>query len=105
MTLINLTPHPISIISDTESLDLPPSGEVARVSMTQTIVGHIGWIPIFTTSFGEVTGLPEPQEGVAFIVSGMVASAAPRGDVFSPGQLVRDADGRVVGCKGLTRSV
>ena len=61
-------------------------------------------IPTVVSSYGEVTGLPDPQLGVAYIVSGMVASAAPRPDVFSPGDLVRDESGRPVGCKGLRRS-
>jgi hypothetical protein len=61
-------------------------------------------IPTVTTSFGEVTGMPDPQPGVFLIVSGMVASAAARSDVFSPGDLVRDENGRPVGCRGLRRS-
>ena len=66
----------------------------------------IPWaVPTVRTSYGEVTGLPEPWPNVVFIVSGMVAAAAPRADVMSPGESVRDASGRVVGCHGLRRSV
>jgi hypothetical protein len=66
----------------------------------------IPWaVPTVRTSYGEVTGLPDPQVGVVFIVSGMVASAAPREDVMSPGELVRDAQGRIIGCYGLRRSL
>jgi len=61
-------------------------------------------IPTVRTTTGEVTGLPAPQRGKVFIVSGMVASAAPREDVMSPGGLVRDESGRPCGCKGLSRS-
>jgi hypothetical protein len=40
------------------------------------------------TTFGEVTGLPAPQAGMFFIVSGMVGAALAgrgRADVFVPG--------------------
>jgi membrane-bound lytic murein transglycosylase len=40
------------------------------------------------TVFGEVNGLPDPQDGFAFVVSGMVGSAltgSGRADVFMPG--------------------
>jgi hypothetical protein len=55
--------------------------------------------------YGNVEGLPSPRDGVIYIVSGMVASAAPRDDVFSPGELERDEGGRVVGCLNLRASV
>ena len=38
-------------------------------------------------------------------MSALVASRAPRPDVYAPGELVRDEAGRVVGCRGLTASV
>ena len=40
-----------------------------------------------------------------YIVAKAVADAAPahRGDLMSPGRLLRDADGKVIGCDGLTR--
>jgi hypothetical protein len=48
-----------------------------------------------------VVGLPEPSPDTLLIVSGMVKSAATgRTDLVSPGDLVRDAAGVVLGCKG-----
>lgn len=59
-------------------------------------------IRITSTTYGKVENLPAPAPGMAFVVSGMVASAVSgRNDVFSPGPLVRDDAGRVVGCEGL----
>ncbi len=59
-------------------------------------------IPVFRTTFGEVEGLPEPQDDTLYIVSLLVRRARPyRGDLLSPGQLIRDAEGRPIGCKGL----
>ena len=50
-------------------------------------------------------GLPDPQPDIVFIVAKAVADAAPahRGDLMSPGRLLRAEDGTVVGCDGLTR--
>ena len=103
--LINLTPHAVTI----GNLTVPPSGTVARVSVSRRQVGVIPLedgttVPAFVPSFGEVTDLPDHQNGVILIVSAMVRShpaIARRLDVASPGTLVRDADGRIVGCDGL----
>lgn len=60
-------------------------------------------MPLSRTSYGAVEGLPEPKAGVIYIVSALVRAAVPgRLDVASPGELVRDAAGAVVGCKGLS---
>jgi len=104
MKLVNLTPHTLNIHTPDKVVNLPPSGAVARVATVSVPAAPMGGIPTVTTSFGEVTGLPEPQHGVTLVVSGMVASAAPRDDVLSPGDLVRDENGRPVGCRGLRRS-
>jgi hypothetical protein len=67
---------------------------------------RIAWeLDTFITKYGEVTDLPEPEEGTIYIVSGMVAAAAPRPDVMSPGTLVRDDQGKPMGCLGLRRSI
>ena len=52
---------------------------------------------------GAVLGLPHPRPGVYYIVSALVLAQVPnRADVFAPGPALRDADGRVVGCVGLS---
>jgi len=140
--IINLTPHPITIISGEARMIIEAEGEVARVASKEEaagdlavtrwgnpgecpvcyertdtsarrwpysdctcIPGEVLWrIPTVTTNYGEVTGLPPTKEGTVYIVSGLVAQQAPRDDVFSPGPLVRDNQGRVVGCTGLRRS-
>ena len=106
--LVNLTPHTLNIHHPTGVVNVPPSGEVARVTTVSIRAPYPpvdGYIPTVLTSYGEVTGLPAPVAGVTYIVSGMVAGAAPRPDVMSPGDLVRDEKGRPIGCKGLRRSV
>ena len=110
MKIINLTPHVLNIITDTgTTLVVSPSGETARVSQTETPHTPVECdgetIPVNRRTTGAVEGLPEPTPGRVFIVSGMVAAAVCRTDVFSPGPLVRDADGRPVGCRGLFASL
>jgi hypothetical protein len=104
MTLKNLTPHTITVVgSSGEALAvLPPSGQVARVSMTREVVGEVAGLPVYRSQYGSVVGLPDAEAGVALVVSAMVRLATPgRADVFSPGELVRGADGQPVGCRGL----
>jgi hypothetical protein len=103
MTLVNLTPHAVNLIlANGEAMTLAPSGVLARCATTTVAAGEVGGVPLSRTTFGDVVGLPEPTEGTMFVVSALVRSAVPhRTDVASPGDLVRDAGGNVVGCKGL----
>jgi hypothetical protein len=51
-----------------------------------------------------VSGLPEPSRGTLYIVSSVVQAALPnRTDLVSPHDIMRDADGVVVGCRALAR--
>lgn len=102
MTMLNLTPHAINIITPAGTVTVAPSGTVARCSQTSTPAGEVNGIALSRTTFGAVTGLPEPVEGTLLIVSALVRAALPtRTDLASPGDLVRDAAGNPVGCKGL----
>ena len=107
MNIENLTPHTLSLVtSDGQTIDLPPSGQVARLAVTRTALPPITILDgvIITVSrptLGEITGLPPAQEGVILIVSALVAEAANREDVFSPGELIRSPEGVVIGAKGL----
>lgn len=98
--LINLTPHPINII---DGPTLPSSG-VARVSASSETVGSVDGVPIVRQSFGDVEGLPDQVDGMHIIVSRMVAAACPdRADLLVPADMVRDDQGRIVGCRSLER--
>jgi hypothetical protein len=98
--VVNLTPHTINFVKeDGEICKLPPSGQVARVSSTQQDAGEFGIFKLSKTKFGEVVDLPS-ENGDLFIVSALVRTAvANRMDVASPGDLLRDAEGNVIGCK------
>ena len=123
-TFINLTPHPLTVLNS-EGVqqdpkrktfhpqqgvepqvikEIPPEGgDLPRVSQETEQVGEEEDIPLFRTTYGEIHNLPAPQEGVFLICSGLVATAAAaqgRGDVLSPSQLVRDGEGKILGCLG-----
>ena len=105
MKIVNCTPHVINFVSDAGEVIrcIEPSGIIPRVSSTISIVGDIDGIPDEETVYGEVTDLPEKQDGVILIVSAMVASRLPnRDDLRVPGRQVRNERGQVIGCKSLS---
>lgn len=80
-------------------------GEPIRVSCESKKVDTIEGIDIYENVYGEVTGLPEYQEGTYYVVSAMVRQALPgRKDLLSPGQLIRNEQGQPIGCLGLVRN-
>jgi len=97
---VNLTPHAIVVVGGPT---IPPSGKLARCVSSSVSVGEHAGVSLCRTSYGAVDGLPDPEAGVIYIVSALVRAAVPhRADVASPGELVRDAAGSVIGCKGLS---
>jgi hypothetical protein len=113
---INLTPHPIVLMREEADAVVLPSEGICRVSSTPGAL-HDLYLPVpvaNATEFGEIEGLPEPQEKTWYIVSGMVASALvqrgiSRPDVLVPGtgpndRAVRDAQGRIIGVTRLVRA-
>ena len=106
--IVNLTPHKITFVTDKGDLIVKPSGSVARVSSETKETGCIYVsnfglrIPLTTTVFGQVENLPEPEEGVIYVVSSLVAGRVPeRHDVYIPNESIRDDKGRIIGCKSL----
>lgn len=106
MKFTNLTPHAITFLAEDGSVlrTVEPSDTLARVSTKTVTIGDIDGIPVTATEFGEVEGLPEPEDGTIYIVSSLVAQRVPnRGDVFIPNESVRDDKGRIIGCRSLGR--
>lgn len=106
---LNLCQHEITVlVPGGPDLILPPSGQIARVSMTRsTTIGPDG-VECHVSTPGPVEGLPYPEEGVVLVVSAMVRthhSLASRDDVASPGPQVRDEKGQPLGCRGLEYNV
>ena len=106
MKLINCTPHALNIHHVDGILELAPSGILPRLAVSREfrdpIYGPDGEvITVVRSSLGAITDLPDQQDGVILITSALVADAAKRSDVMSPGELVRDGKGVIIGCLGL----
>lgn len=125
MKIINVTPHAIYILStkgviqdsktktysanasDIEILQtIPKSGILPRVASSEVEAGEILGIPILVTTWGEISDLPPEEDGIFYIVSSIVASAAKaqgRKDCLAPLKLVRDEanSSTVLGCLAL----
>ena len=104
-TLLNLTPHPLTLVGENGTLEVPPSGQVARLAVTRTALAPVEvdgvTLPVSRSTLGDIVGLPAPEPGVLLVVSALVAEAAGRADVMSPGELIRDTTGAVIGARGL----
>ena len=106
MDIVNLTPHVLNI-ADNEGnviVVIPPSGTVARIAVTRRQVGVTDeGIPLFVAEYGEPEGLPNSQPDTIYVVSGMFRAGYDRPDLYQPGELIRDKDGRPIACIGLSR--
>ena len=109
LNIVNLTPHALNLMPegpDGPVVTIPPSGQVARCAVDRVQVDTVTVdgisVPVNQTWLGEVSDLPEPQEGTIFIVSALTAQAVPeRQDVYITDDAVRDDAGRIVGCRAL----
>ena len=97
---VNLTPHEITLCG----VKLPSEG-LARCATLEQQIDVIDGVRVNHRTFGEVSGLPEPQEGTVFIVSALVAQAiaGKRDDVYIVDETVRDEEGKIIGCNALAR--
>ena len=100
MTIINLTPHDITIISAAGNSVFPATGKVARVAVNSSEIGNVAGIPVMKNFYSDVEGLPDPEKDTCYLVSKIVADAVPdRDDVLIPNDSVRDENGRIIGCR------
>ena len=104
LNFVNCTPHPIRL---NDGRVFEPSGTIARVSQS---ISEFDENSIAVQSFGEVTGLPQPEEGTVYIVSALVlgrAQAEGRDDVVAPAtghkDCVRDDKGFILSVPGFIR--
>jgi hypothetical protein len=121
MRIVNLTPHPMHLFgpSTPDRIEpgtvpatqvIPPSQDPPAARLGHTVFGAedlgIG-VTVERVAFGPDNGqpsLPEPVEGIWYLVSLVVGLAATgRSDLLVPHEYVRDLDGAVVGCRKLAR--
>lgn len=108
--LINLTDHPLDIGNGWSFVRLDSYGR-ARVDSKMIprervrVNGQDVFVPILSVTEQDVTGLPRPRDGVLYVVSGIVASAAAelgRRDVVAPARVERE-NGKVKSARALIR--
>jgi hypothetical protein len=108
--VVNLTPHLVRLCSPSgevlHELPAPAKGSEARVGeVPGTLIGSIAGVEIYSPpTRGAVENLPDPREGVTYLVSAIVADEAAkagRRDVARPGTGPQDGavrkDGQVWG--------
>lgn len=106
MRVVNLTPHPVHLLDNGGAVvrEFAPSGVVLRVPEVVEPAGELvvngAAVPVVRKrlAWGQCE-LPQPEDGVFYIVSLPAAQAARRKDFLVPDDLVRDEKGRVLGCR------
>lgn len=103
--IVNLTPHTVNIVAEDGTIKAAfPSEGIARASQTAEHVGELDGIELVSMKFGATEDLPAPEDGTYYIVSVITANAAKAegrttSDLVITADPVRDADGRIIGCK------
>lgn len=101
----NLTPHTVNVISEDGTIKATfPSVGSARADQVEEHIGELNGIELVSMKFGTTENLPAPVGGVYYIVSVITANAAKAegrstDDLVITADPVRDADGRIIGCK------
>lgn len=108
MNIINLTPHDVVFYNESgETTTFPRSGQLARVDTIEQEVSPIYGMPVNTSRFGSIIGLPEATNDTIYIVSMVVAQAAStRKDLVSPDTFknaVRNEAGQIIGTRAWVR--
>jgi hypothetical protein len=109
MPVVNLTGHRIDILREDGTIaTVWPDLEPVRAELGFELVDMIDGIGVFVQVTTCDTPLPEPVEGTVYVVSAytkMHFLADDRPDVLCPGQVRRDAAGRVIACRGLQQMI
>jgi len=97
----NFTPHPVTVVrrDGTVLEEFPPDPEGPARSHERSI----RMTPLVAVVISEgMERLPDPEPGVALIVSMIVKNQLPlRRDLLSPADIVRNAEGTPIGCRVL----
>ena len=104
--LVNKTPHPITLITDGETIEYEADKNPTRLVNAERRIGTINIngssIDAYETTDGEFDNLPPKKNNILYIVSNMVKERLPnRMDLVTPTKFVRDDDGRIIGAKGV----
>ncbi|MBR8744488.1 hypothetical protein [Nocardiopsis sp. MG754419] len=102
MRVINLTPHEVRVV-DAQARVIrtwQSAPRPARVETDRVRLHVLDGIPLLSEERTRAANLPDPEDGVWYIVSSVVSSAHPeRRDLLVPSDLVRDGKGVVTACR------
>ena len=122
IVLVNLTPHELNIHIPEMLIDdflrpggwdevikefimnVPPSGIITRIVEKTEISTRCPSYLVQTRAirFSGLKDLPDPKPNTIFVTSRIVGEKTKtRKDVFFPGELIRDTDGKIIACEGL----
>jgi hypothetical protein len=82
---------------------IPPSGTVARLATIDLGTQVSGTAVYELVEYGHAHDLPQPQDGMDYIVSLVVALACHRDDLLAPYVEVRNEEGTMIGCRYLQK--
>jgi len=99
---INLTPHDITIVDMSGKEHVFHPEGLARIDVVKTNVEDIENFSVQYEEELQVSGLPDPFPNRIYITSSRVMLAVRRKDVVSPGEFIRDTDGKIVKSYGFT---
>ncbi len=109
--LVNLTPQQLVFLNHEHKpiAVLPPNSNCNRAMISVTgafdeyaYIDDVA-IPVNKITYGEPSELPEMKDDVLYIVSTLYRTNNPREDLVSPGRLIRDKNGNVIGAIDLSR--
>lgn len=113
MNLINLTEHPIMLMTKDKLVIKKFEGagkdNAARVTCKDTVSDTIKIndkvvVDVVKKQFGSVYNLPEPKNGIGYIVSRIVAEACrDRTDLYMTANPVRNSDRQIIGCTAFSQ--
>ena len=112
MKFINMTPHEIVVMPEEGGeIRIPATGKLVRCKAERGVVDTLEVngvkIPVTQVVLGEIENLPEPEEGVFYIISLQAALKARdlgrTADLLVPDMAVRDESGRIIGVRALAR--
>lgn len=102
--IVNLTPHSVVVRGGDGVETAFPSEGQARVTDDASDAPQLAGVPVAEVMPGKVTGLPEPTEGVVYLVSRVLAAACPeRTDLVFPFREIRDEGGAIAAVSSLAR--
>ena len=101
--IINMTPHAVVMYKDGQVAMTFESQGVARARQSDETVGTLLGFDTVRSVFGACEGLPDFVEGTFVVVSAITGNAAKASgrrtdDLLLTSGLVRDEDGKILGC-------